>query len=81
MLGDAPDIPRIIVGSMCDLEDRQVSTKEGQTLADTWGVPFIECSGKTGENVREVFHALVKEIEKDGDLLGESEALGGCNIL
>ena len=37
--------------------------------ANKWrGVPFLECSGKTGENIREVFHLLLKEIEKDGDL-------------
>lgn len=66
---------------MCDLPDRQVSAAEAKELADRWGAPYVECSGKTGENIREVFHILLKEIEKDSDLLGESEALSGCNIL
>ena len=40
-------------------------------------MPFLECSGKTGENIREVFHLLLKEIEKDGDLLGfENDGVG-----
>ncbi|GMI31029.1 hypothetical protein TrCOL_g6239 [Triparma columacea] len=83
MLGDAPDVPRILVGSMTDLDgQRAVETSAGQALADEWGVPFMECSSLRDENIREVFHLLLKEIEKDGDLLGyESESLGGCKIL
>ncbi|GMH87979.1 hypothetical protein TrVE_jg2373 [Triparma verrucosa] len=82
MLGDAPDVPRILVGSMNDLTaDRQVTSSQGQELADSWGVPFIECSSKNGDNVRDVFHSLLKEIEKDGDLLGYEGEVGGCHIL
>ena len=69
-LGDAPDVPRVLVGSMKDLaaSNRQVSLIEAQALADKWGVPYIECSSKTGENVADVFHTLLKEIEKDDGL-------------
>jgi Ras family protein len=44
------------------------------------GVPYIECSAKTGESVADVFHTLLKEIEKDDGLLAESGE-GGCLIL
>eukprot|EP00562_Extubocellulus_spinifer_P032468 CAMPEP_0178731400 /NCGR_PEP_ID=MMETSP0699-20121125/30019_1 /TAXON_ID=265572 /ORGANISM="Extubocellulus spinifer, Strain CCMP396" /LENGTH=164 /DNA_ID=CAMNT_0020383463 /DNA_START=96 /DNA_END=590 /DNA_ORIENTATION=- len=80
-LGDAQDVPRILVGSMKDLShQRQVSTQDAQALADSMGVPYLECSSKTGENVGSVFHDLMKEIEKDDGLLNESEE-NGCTIL
>ena len=80
-LGDAPDVPRVLVGSMEDLaEQRQVSRQAAQQLADSLGVPYIECSAKTGENVAEVFHTLLKEIGKDEGLLAE-HGEGGCLIL
>ena len=80
-LGDAPDVPRVLVGSMKDLGDsRQVSLQDAQSLAESWGVPYIECSSKTGENVADVFHTLLKEIEKDDGLLAETGE-GGCLIL
>ena len=81
-LGDFPDVPRVIVGSMSDLAEtrRQVSYEEAQQLADSWGVPYIECSSRTGENVAEVFHTLMKELEKDDGLLVETGE-GGCIIL
>ena len=37
------------------------------------GIPYLECSSKTGENVAEVFHTLLKEIEKDDGLLNDKE--------
>ena len=81
-LGDAPDVPRVLVGSMKDLstEEREVTSEEAQRLADSWKIPYVECSSKTGESVAEVFHVLLKEIERDEGLLTETGD-GGCAIL
>ena len=71
-LGDAPDVPRILVGSMKDLvSEREVTSVEAQKLAASLRIPYLECSAKTGENVAEVFHSLLKEIEKDDGLLND----------
>ena len=41
-LGDAPDVPRVLVGSMKDLgELRQVMHSEGLELADSLGIPYL----------------------------------------
>jgi len=49
-------------------------------LADSWGVPHIECSSSNGEGVAEVFHTLMKAIEKDDGLLAETNEVG-CTLL
>ena len=66
-LGDALDVPRVLVGSMKDLaEEREVTNQQAQSLANNWGIPYLECSSKTdGASVNNVFHTLLKEIEKD----------------
>jgi Ras homolog enriched in brain len=48
-------------------------------LAESWGIPYIECSSKSGEFVAEAFHTLIREIEKDDGLLVEKED-GGCIV-
>jgi len=79
-LGDLPDVPRVLIGSKKDLnESRQVSAADAQKLADSWGIPYIECSSKTGEKIADVFHMLLKEVEADDGLLVENEE-SGCVI-
>jgi len=60
---DADSVPFVLVGNKCDLEDdREVTTEEGQQLADRLGVKFIETSAKTRHNVVEAFEMLVRAI-------------------
>jgi hypothetical protein len=35
-----------------------VSVEEGQRLAEEFGVPFFQCSAKTGMNVHTAFQSL-----------------------
>ena len=49
----------IIVGNKIDLaEKRQVSTEDGQALADELGTTFTETSAKVGINVKQLFKDL-----------------------
>ncbi|CAF0800328.1 unnamed protein product, partial [Didymodactylos carnosus] len=51
---DTTDVPMVLVGNKCDLEDERVVGKEvGQTLARTWGSTFLETSAKLKVNVHE----------------------------
>lgn len=48
-------IPFLLVGNKCDLNDkRKVPLAECQGRAQSWGVPYVETSAKTRENVDKV---------------------------
>ena len=60
----------VLVGNKIDLEEqREVTTEEGQELADKLGIPFFESSAKTGKNVYEIFkksaEGIAKKIEEN----------------
>ena len=49
----------------CDLEDeRAVTLEQGQELADSLNVDFMEASAKQNLNVDELFHKIAEEIIK-----------------
>ena len=52
----------VIVGTKCDISDREVTEEEGKKLADELGVKYFETSAKTGYNVNEAYNFLIKEI-------------------
>ena len=60
----------VLVGNKKDLDDRrQVTTEEGQELADKFGMQFYETSAKTGENVDNIFinsaDVIAKKIDEN----------------
>jgi Ras-related protein Rab-8A len=53
------DLEIVLIGNKSDLIDkRQVSTDEGQSLADSQRIHFLETSAKTGDNIKEAFEYL-----------------------
>lgn len=56
-------IPFLLVGNKCDLNDkRKVPLAECQGRAQQWGVPYVETSAKTRENVDKIFYDLIRDI-------------------
>jgi len=80
---DKDYFPIIIVGNKCDLEhEREVTTAEGEALAQSMSCKFIETSAKTRKNVENAFFDIVREIRrynKEMNSYGGSGAPGGSN--
>uniref|UniRef100_A0AAY4EKM1 Ras-related protein Rap-1b n=1 Tax=Denticeps clupeoides TaxID=299321 RepID=A0AAY4EKM1_9TELE len=64
---DTDDVPMILVGNKCDLEDERVVGKEqGQNLARQWNsCAFLESSAKSKINVNEVNDPLFMYADSD----------------
>ncbi len=63
---------KILVGNKSDLIDkRQVSKERGKQLADSFGIPFIETSAKSNENIEKLFvdstRAFIEKQSKTGN--------------
>ncbi|KAF6209872.1 hypothetical protein GE061_015625 [Apolygus lucorum] len=57
------NIPFLLVGNKGDLDEkRKVTLNEAQGRAQSWGVPYVETSAKTRDNVDKVFFDLMREI-------------------
>lgn len=62
---DASDVPMVVVGNKCDLEDERVVGKDqGQSLANEWRIKFMETSAKKKIGVNEIFFDLVRQINR-----------------
>ena len=59
-----------------DPSERVISREEAEKLASRMGMPYVEASAKTGNNVREAFDVLSRRIY-DGLLSGEVELREG----
>lgn len=59
------DVPIVIVGNKSDLrpEQRQVTTQDGQALANDLKCGYIEASARYDENVAQAFELMIARIE------------------
>ena len=54
------DVRMILCGNKCDLSDaRVISQERGQSLADKYGMKFMETSARAGINVEKVLIVLL----------------------
>ncbi|MFX0004664.1 MAG: GTP-binding protein [Candidatus Hodarchaeota archaeon] len=60
--GTKEEFPIILIGGKSDLDDyREISWEEGQRAARLMNLKeFVECSSKTGENVKDSFEMLTR---------------------
>ncbi|KAJ2938024.1 hypothetical protein O0L34_g14475 [Tuta absoluta] len=85
------NIPFLLVGNKSDLaEKRRVPLDACRDRAHSWGVPYVETSAKTRDNVDKVFFDLMREIRSrksdeakatNGDVKGKKRRRIKCNIL
>jgi len=81
---DKDEVPMVLVGNKCDLQDQRViTTDQGEDLARKFGCAFLEASAKTRVNVDQIFHDLIRQINKlsPSGNKGKGEKKGRCIIL
>eukprot|EP01095_Lingulamoeba_sp_RSL-Kostka_P008998 TRINITY_DN306_c1_g2_i6.p1 TRINITY_DN306_c1_g2~~TRINITY_DN306_c1_g2_i6.p1 ORF type:complete len:193 (+),score=75.37 TRINITY_DN306_c1_g2_i6:106-684(+) len=85
-----PDVPQILVGTKLDLRNdsgtveklksqnqEPITLEKGQELAKKIkAIKYLECSAKTGENLKTVFDEAVKAV-----LFAPKKKKGGCALL
>jgi small GTP-binding protein len=79
---DNDNLVMILCGDKCDMEkERNISKNEGENLANSYKIPFFECSAKENINIDEIFNTLAKNIyEKVGNRYTISVKLNSNNF-
>ncbi|XP_053156706.1 ras-related protein Rab-8A isoform X1 [Hemicordylus capensis] len=64
----SPDVEKMILGNKCDMNHkRQVSREQGEKLAVSFGIKFMETSAKANINVENAFFTLARDIKAKMD--------------
>jgi Ras-related protein Rab-6A len=72
------DVIIVIVGNKSELsEGRQISSEEGERLAQELNSMFIETSAKTGYNVKALFTRIAQALPGPGDSVGPNSDTTG----
>ncbi|KAH0571930.1 Ras-related protein Rap-1b [Spironucleus salmonicida] len=67
-------VPMVLVGNKCDIEDREVQREEAEKLAEEWKCQYIETSAKDNINIAQVFEDVVKAIRQQEQANGSKTA-------
>ena len=65
------NVPMVLVGNKCDVEERDVTNEEGQNLAKTFNCGFLESSAKENININEIFVTIVKKVKEAQNATGK----------
>ncbi|NXC72727.1 RAB8A protein, partial [Anhinga anhinga] len=76
----SPDVEKMILGNKCDANDkRQVSREQGEKLAASFGIKFMETSAKANINIEDAFFTLARDIKAKMDKKLEGNSPQGSN--
>jgi len=79
---DADQVPMMLVGNKSDLGDqRVVTTDKGEELAKKFSCAFMEASAKTKSNVDQIFHDLIRQINKLSPPPGGEKKKNRCLVI
>ncbi|KAM3573789.1 hypothetical protein VYU27_004210 [Nannochloropsis oceanica] len=75
-------VNKILIGNKCDMTpQRVVTTEEGQSLANDFGIQFFETSAKNDVNVEKSFVTIAREVKNRMLVDGGPRATGGKAIV
>ncbi|XP_056645903.1 ras-related protein Rap1 [Diorhabda carinulata] len=79
---DTDDVPMVLVGNKCDLEDERVVGKEqGISLSRQFSCVFMETSAKAKINVYDIFYDLVRQVNKKSPVKQPKKPKPRCMLL
>ena len=53
-------VAKVLVANKTDLDNRIITTEQGQDLAEKHGLAFFETSAKSGSNINELFYHVAR---------------------